>query len=141
MNANDIRTVKRLTDIKAAITARAMTSSQLAEVIHINRASTNKYIRDLLGDRIYIESWICASFHITATYRWGKGENAPKPSASTKKQYEKKRIERIRKNPEMHDRYLSYHRARTATNRAKSKPNTWASSLFAGVRLPLNAEG
>lgn len=134
MKESDIRTIKRLADIKAALTARAMTVNELAEAIHINAWSAGFYMRNLHGNRVYIESWNYVPSRIVAVYRWSNLPDAPKPPAKTPVECERNRIARIKKNPEAHDRYLSYHRGRTAAKKAVKKPNTWASSLFSGPR-------
>lgn len=141
MNEQDSRTIKRLADIKAALTARAMTVTELAAAIHINRASAGKYISDLHGDRIFIESWQRAASHITAAYRWGDGKDAPKPPAHTPEFCERERMERIKKNPELRDRYLSYHRARGAAKRAARQKNPWFGALPGARAASMNAEG
>lgn len=142
MNERDLRTIKRLADIKAALKVRAMTVNELALAIHINAWSAGFYMRNLHGNRVFIESWNYVPSRIVAVYRWGNRPDAPKPCAKTADECERNRIARIKNDHEAHDKYLSSSRAKYAAKKAKAKPNTWASALFVGVRLPLlNAEG
>jgi hypothetical protein len=132
MNELDSRTIKRITDIKVSLTGRAMTTTELAATIHINTTSIQQYMRALLGNRVFIESWQRTPGHIVAAYRWGNGINARKPRGKTAAESERERLKNIQKDPDAYSRYLASHRARYARNKAVKKPNTWMSALFVG---------
>ena len=141
MNELDSRTARRIADIKAKLTARAMTTAELSESIHINVTSVQLYMRALLGNRVFIESWRRVPGHIIAVYRWGESANAPKPLGRTAAQSERDRIKRIRKDPDAYALHLAKSRARYAADKATRTPQTPFSALFVVVRATLNAEG
>lgn len=132
MNELDTRTARRIADIEASISARAMTTAELSAAIHINMTSAQQYMRELLGSRVFIESWQRTPGHIVPAYRWGNGVSASRPRGKTAAESEQERLKRIRKDPDAYARYLSKHRARYAANKAVRTPNTWLSALFGG---------
>lgn len=139
MNELDTRTIKRLAAIKVVLSRKALTVVELAEALHLNRASAGKYMKDLRGNRVFVERWVRGDDHITAAYRWGSRPDAPKPIRATCTEYERARMGRIRANPDEHDKYLSYHRARNAAKRAAKTPNPWFAAL-PGARAILGAQ-
>lgn len=135
MNELDSRTIRRLSAIEAALTARALTASELAAETFMHPNSALEYIRNL-GDRIHIEGWReIGPGRRVAMYRWGAGKNKPKPRAKSGVQNERNRLARIKQDPDAHARYLAIHRARYAVKKAKKAPQNWASALLgAAVR-------
>lgn len=135
MNELDSRTIRRLSAIEAALTARALTAGELAAATFMHSNSALEYSRNI-GDRIHIEGWReTGPGRRVALYRWGAGKNKPKQRAKSSAQNERNRVARIKKDPDAHARYLAIHRARYAVRKAKKTPQHWASALLGAAKL------
>jgi hypothetical protein len=131
MNERDIRTIKRLKSIKAAISKRALTRRQLATAIHMCDVSAGQYVAELLAmGSIHISDWdTSVPNHIIPKFRWGAGENKPRPYVRSKTELESARMKRIKADTDAHERHLARHRAHYAVKKAVKKPNTWMGAL------------
>lgn len=133
MNMLDIRTIKRLADIEAAMTPQAITQVQLAQTCHMTQVTAGSYIRELLATkRIHIEVWVEASNrHKVAAYRWGAGRNRTKPRPRTKAEIQREWKKRLKTDPVAFELFLAKYRARDRADRARTKPQSWLSALGA----------
>jgi hypothetical protein len=132
MNPSHTLTVRRLDAIEKALKARAMTAAELAGAVHIGHVAMLRYIRELMAlGQIRIERWKRSGVrHWCACYRWGKGENAPKPAPITNKIAQRAYRERIRKDPLANELFLARNRARDRAQSATKKPQQWFSALM-----------
>lgn len=131
MNELDTRTAYRLQAIKAATKSKSMSAIELADAIHICHQSTLAYVRELHGDgRIHIAGWRDTSpGKRAALYRWGHGDDAPKPAPKTRAELQRAYKERLRKDGHGYDRLLATDRARYSARKAASTKNTWLGAL------------
>lgn len=143
MNLAHTLTIRRIATIEATISAKGMTAREVSAAIHLNLRSTQEYLAYLeAAHRAYIENWRPCKSALAQVYRLGNLPSMPKPAPASRTQHHRTYRAKLVKDPVRNDLHLAKRRARDWAARAADTPKSWASALFAGVRVPtMTAEG
>jgi hypothetical protein len=142
MNELNSLTMRRIAAIKKAITPKGMTAYEVGDAIYLNHKSASTYLVHLAEtDRVHVCGWRHSSTVPTAIYRWGTGENAPRPSPKTQAEGQHAYRDRIRQDPIANAFFLAKKRAHGRAQRYEKVPQHVFSALFVGVRASVNGEG
>lgn len=126
--------------ILAALKANRMTARQLAAETCLSISSVQKYLGHLqkAPRRVRICGFEPAPGLSPPIYALGTAPNAKRPTKLTPAG----RFAALKAEPFEYQKSLALRRLSRLRAQSAKKPNTWASALFAGVRVPtMTAEG
>lgn len=123
---HSLRQIARLLD---ALKDGPMTCQQMAAKLHLSVHSMQNYTAHLRREsprRIFIVDWGPASGRRPPIYALGDGVDMPEPPHSTVAE----RFAALKKDDVAYRKSLARRRAYRASQRSKSRPQTWLSALM-----------
>jgi hypothetical protein len=120
------------------------TYGQLAASLHMSDRSVRRYITHLRAEpnrRVRVKSFQPIPNGHIPVFALGSAPDAVRPRQGEIARNAKYRA-KVKATPELRERATRQSSARWMLTKAKRSPNTWASALFIGVRVPvMNVEG